>query len=103
MDTHVAKRTVLIGDAGGFVGVVGHEGLYPAIWGASIAVDVCAEALGARHPQDVLAEFDSRWRREMVVHLNSPNADLRFLLPMVFSNERMARRLANALLGGENL
>lgn len=103
METHVAKRTVVIGDAGGFVGVVGHEGLYPAIWGARIAVDVCAEALGAPHTQDVLSEFNSRWRREMVTHLNSPNADLRFLLPMVFSNERMARRLANALLGGENL
>ncbi len=103
METHVAKHCILIGDAGGFVSAVCHEGLYPAIWSARLAVDVCREALGSSHPQDVLAEFDARWRREMVEYLRLPNADLRFLVPLIFSNERMAHRFANALLSGQNI
>jgi len=102
-DTHVAKRSLIIGDAGGYVTAASHEGLYPAIWSASLATEVCAEAKSARHPQDALAEFDARWRREMIEYLRLPNADLRFLIPLLFTNERMAQRLTNALLGGTNL
>lgn len=102
METHVAKHTLAIGDAGGFVSAVGHEALYPAIWSADLATGVCAEALTATHPQDVLAEFDSRWRRAMVEYLRLPNVDLRFLIPLVFTNERMAHRFANALFSGKD-
>jgi flavin-dependent dehydrogenase len=103
MDTHVAKNCVVIGDAGGYVQSVSHEGLYPAIWSAKLAVEVCEAALGAEHAQDRLAEFDSRWRREMVEYLRLPNADLRFLLPLVLTNDRMAQKFADALLGGKNI
>ncbi len=103
MDTHVAKNSVVIGDAGGYIQTVSLEGLYPAIWSAKLAVEVCQAALGAEHPQDQLAEFDSRWRREMVDYLRLPSADLRFLLPLVFTNELMAQRFADALLAGINI
>lgn len=102
-ETHVAKHGLLIGDAGGFVSAASLEGLYPAIGSARLAVDACATALKADHPQDMLIEFDARWRQEMVEYLRLPNTDLRFLLPLVFANERMAVRLANALLGGTSL
>jgi flavin-dependent dehydrogenase len=103
MDTHVAKNSIVIGDAGGYVQTVSLEGLYPAIWSAKLAIEVCQAALGAEHPQDRLAEFDSLWRREMVEYLRLPSADLRFLLPLVFTNDLLAQRFADALLAGLNI
>jgi flavin-dependent dehydrogenase len=102
-DTHVGKNTLFIGDAGGYVAAVSHEGVYPAIWSASLAVGVCGDALASANPQDALIEFDSRWRREMADYLRPPNSDLRFLLPLIFSNQRMAEKLAQAFFFGTNL
>jgi hypothetical protein len=39
----------------------------------------------------------------MAEYLRPPNADLHFLLPLVFSNEQMAKRLAAAFWRGENV
>lgn len=99
-ETQVGKNTLLIGDAGGYVNAVSHEGLHGAIRSAFLAVDTCVDALKTPHPQDVLMEFDSRWRRELVDYLRPPNSDVRFLLPLVFSNKRMAERVARAFLLG---
>lgn len=103
METHGAKRSLVVGDAGGFVATLSHEGLYPAIWSADLAVETCANAMKSSHPQDTLADFDNRWRQEMVEYLRLPNVDLRFLMPLMFSNEQMAQKLARAFLYGENL
>lgn len=103
METHVAKRALLIGDAGGFVSAFGHDSLYPSLWASRIAADVVHRALGSAHPQDTLAEFDSLWRRDMVEHLRIPNTDLRFLIPLVFSNAVMAKKLATAFVCGTNI
>jgi flavin-dependent dehydrogenase len=103
LDTHVLKRSLIIGDAGGYVTALSHEGLYPAIWSARLAVDVCKAALASAHVQDGLAEFDTLWRREMVDYLRLPNNDLRFLIPLVFSNKLMAAKLAHAFIGGRNI
>jgi flavin-dependent dehydrogenase len=103
LETHVGKNSLFVGDAGGFVAAVSHEGLYPAVASAKIAVDVCGEALGAPHAQDALIGFDERWRRELVDYLRLPNADLRFLIPLVFSNDKIAQKLADAFLLGENI
>jgi flavin-dependent dehydrogenase len=101
-DTHVGKNALFVGDAGGYVAAVSHEGLYPAIWSASLAVDVCGIALGSTHAQDALTSFDSRWRGEMADYLRPPNSDLRFLLPLIFSNQRMAEKLVQAFFFGTN-
>ncbi|MCG8407019.1 MAG: FAD-dependent monooxygenase [Phycisphaerales bacterium] len=103
METHGAKRSLVIGDAGGFIPALSHDGLYPAIWSAELAVETCVSALDSPHPQDALSEFDHRWRRDMVEYLRLPNVDLRFLLPLVFSNEQMAQKVARAFVYGENL
>jgi len=103
METHVAKRALLIGDAGGFVSAFGHDSLYPSLWASRIAADVVHRALDSAHPQDTLAEFDSLWRRDMVEHLRIPNTDLRFLIPLVFSNAVMAKKLATAFVCGTNI
>jgi len=103
MDTHVAKHTLLIGDAGGFIAATSNEGLYPAMWSARIAVDVIDKALRNPYSQDELMAFDTQWRMQIADHLRSPHTDIRFLLPLIFSNQAMADRMAAAFFFGENI
>jgi flavin-dependent dehydrogenase len=103
IESHVGKRAIAVGDAGGFVAAVTCQGVYPALWSAAIAAEVLDAALDSRQPQDELRRFDTAWRMAMAEYLQPPNADLQFLLPLVFSNKQMAQRLAAAFLRGENL
>lgn len=102
-ESHVGKRSLTIGDAGGFIGAAGRHGIYPAIWSARLAADVLADAAGSPHPQDHLRRFSAEWRTRMADYLRPPNTDLQFLLPLVFANQQMADRLAAALYKGENI
>jgi menaquinone-9 beta-reductase len=103
IESHVRKHTLIIGDAGGFVSAVSNEGIFPAMWSAKIAAQVIDEALDSRHSQDTLMQFDSQWRMEIADHLRSPHTDIRFLLPLIFSNQPMADRMAAAFFFGENI
>ena len=103
LDSHVAKHTLIIGDAGGFVSAASDEGIYPAMWSAQLAADVVHEALDNTHSQDVLMEFDARWRMSMAEYLRAPNTDIQFLLPLIFANQPMTDRMAAALFAGENI
>lgn len=103
LDTHVAKHTLVIGDAGGFVSAASNEGIYPAMWSAKLASKAVDTALKTTLSQDELMTFDSIWRMEMADHLRSPHTDIRFLLPLVFSNQPMADRMGAAFFFGENI
>lgn len=103
MDSHVAKHTLLIGDAGGFVSAASNEGIYPAMWSAKIAVQAVDAALQSDFSQDDLMTFDSLWRTQMADHLRSPHTDIRFLLPLIFQNQPMADRMGAAFFFGDNL
>ncbi len=103
LDSHVAKHTLLIGDAGGFVSAASNEGVFPAMWSAKIAAGVIDKALQSPYSQDELMSFDSVWRMEIADHLRSPHTDIRFLLPLIFSNQPMADRMGAAFFFGENI
>ncbi len=103
MDTHVAKRSLIIGDAGGFVSAASGEGIFPAMWSARIAAGVLLNALDATNTQDALMEFNSVWRTTMADYLRSPNTDTQYILPLIFSNQPMADRMAAAFFHGENI
>jgi flavin-dependent dehydrogenase len=103
LDTHVGKHTLIIGDTGGFFASVSHEGIYPAMWSAEIAVGVVQKALDTRIAQDALTTFDTKWRLEMGEFLRPPNTDLQLLLPLIFTNQPMADRMAAAFFTGENI
>ena len=103
IDSHVGKRSLLIGDAGGFVAAASREGIYPAMWSAKLAGDVLGRAADSQHPQDELREFSASWRTTMAEYLRPPNTDLQFLLPLIFSNQQMAGRMAAAFWRGENI
>jgi len=103
MDSHVAKHTLLIGDAGGFISAASNEGIYPAMWSAKLAAQVIDAALQSDFSQDELMTFDALWRTQMADHLRSPHTDIRFLLPLIFHNQPMADRMGAAFFFGENL
>lgn len=109
-ENHVGKRTVLIGDAGGFASAASGEGIYPAIISAEVASDCILKALAAEGGktegttcQDELLKFRTRWRRRMAPHLQMPNVNITFLLPLIFTNQEICDRFARAFLFGENL
>jgi len=101
MDTHVGKRCLLIGDAGGFVAAFSSEEIYPAMRSGWIAADTALRALNAPVLQDELASFGVAWRGELADYLRMPNTDLSLLVPLVFNNEQMSRRVARAFLLGQ--
>ncbi|MCG3129177.1 MAG: hypothetical protein CHACPFDD_04087 [Phycisphaerae bacterium] len=102
MDAHVGKRTLLIGDSGGFVAAFSCDRIYPAIGAARVAAEVAQAALAGGLFQDVLGSFENRWRSELADYLRHPNTDLSLLAPLVFGpNRQMALRVARAFLLGE--
>lgn len=103
MDTHVGKHCLLIGDAGGFISAASNEGIYPAMWSAQIAVEVIDAALKSAQSQDELMSFEMKWRTTMADYLRSPNTDIQFLLPLIFSNQPIADRMGAAFFSGENI
>lgn len=103
MDSHVGKRTMLIGDAGGFVAAFSNEGVYPAMKSGCIAADVAARALGSELLQDELLLFGAAWRQELADYLRMPNTDLTLLGPLVLNNPQMTQRVARAFLLGQTL
>lgn len=109
-ENHVGKRTLLIGDAGGFASASTGEGIYPGIRSATVAAECVLEALAADRGnrrgatcQDELLRFKHEWRRRMAPYLQMPNVNVAFLLPMIFTNREIAKRFARAFLFGENL
>lgn len=101
LETHIGKRCLLVGDAGGFVTAFSNEGIYPALRSGVLAAEVAARALKAAVFQDELASFSAQWRADLADYLRMPNTDLGLLLPMVFTNPQMSRRLARAFLLGQ--
>ncbi len=102
IESHVGKRCLLCGDAGGFVAAFSHEGIYPAMKSGVIAVDVALRALDAPLPQDELASFGAAWRTELAACLRMPSTDLALLAPLVFSNAQMSKRVGQAFLLGQS-
>jgi len=109
-ESHVGKRAILIGDAGGFASAATGEGIYPGIQSAAIAAGCVLRALDADrkrakgiHCQDELQTFKSLWRQTMAPHLQMPNVNVAFLLPLIYTNQEIAGRFGRAFLFGDNL
>ncbi len=103
MESHVGKRCLLIGDAGGFVTSFSGEGMYPALRSGWLAAEAVLRSLAAPVLQDELAAFSATWRGDLAEYLQMPNTDLGLLMPMVFDNAQMSRRIARAFLLGQVL
>ena len=98
----VANRTLLIGPAGGFYSACG-EDIYPNCWSAIFAVDALRKALKEPHLQDALQPYRQVWGATLGDYLRGPQQNLRFLLPLVYRNQVMTSRMAEAILHGKSV
>ena len=98
----VANRTLLIGPAGGFYSACS-EDIYPNCWSAIHAADAVKKALKEPHLQDALHPYRHRWRTTLGDYLRGPQQNLRFLLPMVYRNQKMTARLSESILMGKSV
>lgn len=103
LETHVAKRSVLAGTAGGFADTITGQTLTPSVRSAILAADAAIAALGAKDPQDALMRFKSDWRKELADYLRPPSTSLHMLLPLLFVNQRIVTKFTRALLYGESI
>jgi len=103
LESHVAKRCLLTGTAGGFVESITGQSLAPSIRSAILAADVLLEAMASDEPQDTLMKYKTSWRRSLADYLRPPNTSLHMLLPLLFVNQRIVAKFTRALLYGENI
>ena len=103
LEAHLAKRTLLIGTAGGFASALTGQTLDPSVRSAIVAADVAATALKARQVQDALAAFKGQWRDTLADRIRLPETALKMLLPLIFTNKVMANRFARSILYGESI
>ena len=102
-ETHEAKRTLLIGSAGGFAESTTGQSLAPSVQSGLLAAKLLGEALDGGKPQEKLMEFRDRWRKELADYLRPPNTAVSMLLPLMFLNPRIVPKLTAALLWGEDV
>jgi hypothetical protein len=98
----VANRTLLIGPAGGFYSACA-EDIYPNCWSTLFAADAIRKALREPHLQDALQPYRQKWRTTLGEYLRGPQQNLRFLLPLVYRNQKMTTRLTEAILQGRSV
>jgi hypothetical protein len=98
----VGNRTLLIGPIGGFYSATG-EDVYPCCWSAIHAADVLKKALKEQFLQDAIQAYRQKWRTTLGDYLRGPQQNLRFLLPLVYRNQVMTNRLAEAILIGKSV
>lgn len=101
LETHVAKRTLLIGTSGGFAGMMTGQTISPSIRSALLAAEVAQRALDSTDTQNALGVFKSEWRLALADYLRPPNTSLHLLLPLLFVNKQMVTRFARSMLYGE--
>lgn len=98
----IASRTLLVGPAGGFY-TASAEDVYPNCWSAIYAAEVLKKALKERHLQDAIQPYRQRWRTTLGDYLRGPHQNLRYLLPLVYRNQVMTSRVAEAILTGRSV
>lgn len=103
LETHVAKRCLLAGTAGGFAESITGQSLSASVRSALLAAKAAADALGGKDVQNELMKFKTSWRRTLADSLRPPNTSLHMLLPLLFVNERIVSKFTRALLYGENI
>lgn len=103
LETHVFKRCLLIGTAGGFVEAATGQTLAASIRSALLAAETALEMLHSSNHQESLMHFKDSWRNSLADFIRPPNTSLRMLLPLLFTNKKIVARFTAAFLDGENI
>lgn len=103
----VHGRTMLIGDAAGFVSGSTGEGIYPGMVSAEVAVDVIHQALSHSSPASVLGGYNYLWRAELGDYVKrlpggEREGQTRGRINMIFRVPLVPRIAGRAFLYGEN-
>jgi flavin-dependent dehydrogenase len=101
--THVARRSLLAGPAGGFADVVTAQTLMGGVASALLAAETLDRALDATNAPDVLSGFNAAWQKKLAAYLAPPRTPLALLLPLVFANRRILTRFSAAVLRGKDI
>jgi geranylgeranyl reductase family protein len=106
MATLTKGRTILIGDAAGFVSGTTGEGIYPGMVSGAIAADVVHDSL-EKGSSDVSA-FDNRWRLELGSYLRAlpggeQKANTVSRIDLIFRSKLVASVAGRIFLYGEPL
>jgi len=105
MNSHTAKRCLLIGSAGGFAASVTGQTLYPSICSALLAARCAATVI--QRPSNVLHDqlltYKSAWRKALGQYLCPPDTSLQMLIPLLFANKRVVPRFTRSLLRGDRI
>jgi len=103
LETHVAKRCMLVGTAGGFAESITGQTLYPSVRSSMMAADLASSTLSKPRVQEDLMRFKTAWRKTLADYLRPPNTSLQMLLPLLFVNRQIVPTFTKALLLGENI
>lgn len=103
LETHVAKRCLLTGTAGGFADSITGATLTPSVHSALLAADAADDAFESADVQDALTHYKSSWRKTLAEFLRPPNTSLAMLMPLIFANARIAAKFSHALLHGQSI
>ncbi len=103
METHVAKRCLLAGTAGGFVESITGQTAYSSVRSALLAAEAALSALKHRDTQETLGKFKTTWREHLADSLRPPSTSLRLLMPLLFANQNIVERFTRALIFGDNI
>ncbi len=103
LETHVAKRCILAGTAGGFADSITGQTIRPSVASALLAAEMALAALKSPDTQETLMEFKTSWREHLADSLRPPSTSLQLLLPLLFVNQNIVNRFTRALLYGENI
>lgn len=106
MDRLFEKRTLLVGDAGGFAVGTSGEGLYPSLVSAKIATDIILEGLENDNLDDLIPTYVRKWNLHFGEYIKGAiqiNANLSFLIRMIFTDPKICARYAKGFLHGENV
>jgi len=103
LESHVAKRCLLAGTAGGFVESITGQTIRPSVVSALLAGEAALGALKGPCVQDTLMRFKAAWRKHLADGLRPPSTSLHMLLPLLFVNRNIVARFTRALLLGENI
>ena len=103
LETHVAKRCLLMGTAGGFAESVTGQTIRPSLESALLAAETAMAALESPDTQEKLATFKTAWRKKQSSYLRPPSTSLHLLLPLLFVNQSIITRFTRSLLYGESI
>jgi len=103
LESHVAKRCLLIGTAGGFADATTGQTLSASVRSALLAVRTVLGALDSSDCQSSLMRFTDSWRASLADFIRPPNTSLQLLLPLLFTNQRITTRFTAALINGKNI